>query len=77
VRKVEFFEAGARLRKVLWVDPDKVRPVGGIRVPHEYRMNDIRDKTETRMTVRDVRLDIPVADTIFDHTRLKDFRGLD
>jgi len=77
IRKVEFFEPGARLRKVLWVNPDKVRPVGGIRVPHEYRMNDIRDKTETRMTVRDVRLDIPVADTIFDHTRLKDFRGLD
>ncbi len=77
VRKVEFFEAGARLRKVLLVDADKVRPVGNIEVPHEYLMNDIRDKTETRMIVRDVRLDTPIADTIFDHTRLKDFRGLD
>jgi len=77
VRKVEFFEPGARLRKVLLVDADKVRPVGGIQVPHEYLMNDIRDKTETRMTVSDVRLDAPIPDTIFDHTRLKDFRGLD
>jgi hypothetical protein len=77
IRKVEFFEPGARLRKILLVDAGKVRRVGDIMVPHEYRMNDIRDKTETRMSVRDVRLDIPVADTIFDHTRLKDFRGLD
>jgi len=77
IRKVEFFEAGARLRKVLLVDADKVRSVGGIKVPHEYHMNDIRDKTVTRMTVREVRLDVPIADTIFDHTRLKDFRGID
>jgi hypothetical protein len=76
-RKVEFFEAGARLRKVLLVDADKVRSIGGIKVPHEYLMNDIRDKTETRMTVREVRLDVPIPDTIFDHTKLKDFRGID
>lgn len=77
VRKVEFFEAGSRLRKVLLVDADKVRTVGGIKVPHEYLMNDIRDKTETRMTIREVRLDVAVPDTLFDHTRLKDFRGID
>ncbi len=77
VRKVEFFEPGARLRKVLWVDADKVRPVGNIKVPHEYLMNDLRDKTETRMTIRAVRLDVPIPDEIFDHTQLKDFRGID
>jgi hypothetical protein len=77
VRKVEFFEAGPRLRKVLLVDADKVRSVGDIMIPHEFLMNDIRDKTQTRMTVREVRLDAPIADTIFDHTRLKDFRGID
>lgn len=77
IRKVEFFEPGSRLRKVLLVDADKVRPVGDIKVPHEYLMNDIRDKTETRMTVRKVRLDVPLPDTIFDHQQLKDFRGID
>ena len=77
VRKVEFFEAGPRLRKVLLVDAGKVRSVGDIKVPHEYLMNDIRDKTETRMTVREVRLDVPIPDTIFDHKQLKDFRGVD
>jgi len=77
VRKVEFFEAGSRLRKVLLVDADKVRSVGDIKIPHEYLMNDIRDKTETRMTIRELRLDEPIPDTIFDPTRLKDFRGID
>jgi len=77
VRKVEFFEAGPRLRKVLLVDAEKVRSIGDIKVPHEYLMNDIRDKTETRMTVRGVRLDVPIPDTVFDHTKLKDFRGID
>jgi len=77
IRKVEFFEAGPRLRKVLLVDADKVRPVGGIKVPHEYLMYDMRDKTETRLTIREVRFDVPIPDTLFDHTRLKDFRGIE
>lgn len=77
VRKVEFFEPGSRLRKVLWVDADKVRPVKNIRLPREYLMTDLRDKTETRMTIKEVRLDVPIPDGIFDHTQLKDFRGID
>lgn len=77
VRKVEFFEQGSRLRKVLWVDPDKVQPVQDIRLPREYLMTDLRDKTETRMTIKEVRLDVPIPDRIFDHTQLKDFRGID
>jgi hypothetical protein len=77
VSRVEFFEAGHRLRKVLKVDADKVRSVGDIKVPHEYLMSDKRDKTETRMSVREVRLDVPIPDSVFDHRQLKDFRGID
>jgi hypothetical protein len=77
VRKVEFFEPGSRLRKVLWVAADKVRPVQDIRLPREYLMTDLRDKTETRMTIKEVRLDVPIPDRVFDHTQLKDFRGID
>lgn len=77
VRKVEFFEPGPRLRKVLLVDADKIRAIGDIRVPLEYLMNDVRDRTATRMTVREVRLDVPIPDTVFDHKQLKDFRGVD
>ncbi len=43
-----------RLRKVMSVDPDSIRKVGGIPLAHVARFEDIFDKTETRIEILSV-----------------------
>jgi hypothetical protein len=69
--KTELFEHGHRLRKTLTVDPGDIKKEGDIHVPHELLMQDLRDKTETRLLVLEFRTDVPLDDDLFDPEQLK------
>jgi hypothetical protein len=71
VLKTELFERDHQLRKTLTIDPATIRPVGDIQVPGELLMRDLRDKTETRLLVQEIRTDIPLEDELFDPAQLK------
>jgi len=69
--KVELFEHGHQLRKTLTVDPADIQAVGEIEVPRALVMRDIRDKTQTRLVIREIRTGDPLDDALFDPEQLK------
>jgi hypothetical protein len=76
VRQVDFYEPGARLRKRLVADPGSITTVGNIRLPLEFTMSDLKNRTETRLSISKMELDIPLDDATFDPGQLKEFRGI-
>jgi hypothetical protein len=77
VRKVEFYEPGAKLRKVLVTDSDSIKRVNGILVPHKLQMSDLKKESTTELTVISVSVDPPIQDSLFDPAQLKEHRGID
>jgi len=69
--KVELYERGHQLRKTLTVDPASITPVGDIQVPRELVMHDLREKTETRLVIDEIRTGEPLDDALFDPEQLK------
>jgi hypothetical protein len=69
--KAELFERGHQLRKTLVIDPADIKPVGDIHVPRALVMRDVRDKTETRLVIREIRTGDPLDDALFDPEQLK------
>ena len=76
IRNVEFFEQGNKLRKVLQVKPEAVKEVNGKLIPHKFLMRDIKEDSETELTVVTVQVDPPVDDALFDPAKLKEHRGI-
>lgn len=76
VQKVEFFEPGGVLRKVLITEPGSIKAVDGILIPHKFLMQDIKEKSETELTVISVSVDPPIQDSFFDPAKLKEHRGI-
>jgi hypothetical protein len=77
IRKVEFYEQGGTLRKVLVTEPGSIKMVDGILVPHKLHMSDIKEETKTELTVISVSVDPPIQDELFDPAKLKEHRGID
>jgi hypothetical protein len=69
--KTELFERGHQLRKTLTVDPADIKKEGDIHVPHQLLMRDLRDKTETRLVVQEIKTDITLDNALFDPKQLK------
>ena len=69
--KMELYEQGHKLRKEMLVDPASIRAVGDIHVPADLVMRDLRDKTETRLLIENIKTDVPLEDDLFDPTQLK------
>lgn len=69
--KVELYEQGHKLRKEMTIDPAAIRQVGSIHVPGDLVMRDLRDKTETRLVVNNIKTDVPLEDELFDPDLLK------
>jgi hypothetical protein len=69
--KMELFEKGRKLRKELTIDPAGIRKEGNIHVPTDILMRDLRDKTETRLVVKNVSTGIELEDSLFDPEHLK------
>jgi len=70
--KTELYEKGHQLRKVLTIDPASIQRKGGIYVPMELVMNDIRDKTETRLTIQNIQVGAAIEDEFFNAEKLKE-----
>lgn len=77
VQKVEFYEQGMKLRKVLETDSGSIKPVDGKLVPHKFKMRDIKEDSETELVVISVSVDPPIKDAFFDPALLKEHRGID
>jgi len=69
--KTELFGKNGKLRKILTVDARDVHRHGKIYVPHRLLMRDLRDKTETRMIVEKIKINVPLEDGLFDPKQLK------
>jgi outer membrane lipoprotein-sorting protein len=69
--KTELLEQGGRLRKTLTVKPEDIRQIGGIHVPMEVIIKDLRDKTKTTMVIDEISINVPLEDDLFDPTQLK------
>lgn len=69
--RTELYEHGDQLRKQMTVDPADIQKRDGIWFPAELLMKDLRDKTETRLKVTNLKLGVQLPDGLFDSSRLK------
>ena len=69
--KTELFENNHQLRKMLTVNPSDIKKEGTIHVPRILLMQDLRDKTETRMVIQEIKTDAVLEDDLFDPAQLK------
>ena len=67
----ELYERGHVLRKQLTVDPAAIQHQAGIFYPSELVIKDRKDKTETRLIVRNVSIGTQLSDDLFDAEKLK------
>lgn len=73
VVKMELYGPGARLRKVMTVPADAIHQAGDIWIPREIRMQDVRDGTETTLSVQGVDTQQALPDALFEPDRLDQF----
>jgi outer membrane lipoprotein-sorting protein len=71
VLRTELYEPGGHLRKLMTVNSGNIEREGGINIPRKLLMQDLRDKTETRLVVQDIKLGVPIADSVFDPAEFK------
>lgn len=50
--------------------------MNGKLVPHKFLMRDLKEDSETELTVLTVKVDLPIDDALFDPAKLKDHRGI-
>jgi hypothetical protein len=65
VLKVDSYEPGAKLRKVLRADPTKVQKIGALAFAGALELEDVIDGTRTRVTIDQVKLDAQIPDSRF------------
>jgi hypothetical protein len=70
VLKMNSYEPGERLRKVLVADPKSLLEEGGIWVATDLVMRDVRDETYTAVVVEDIEVDEEVSDNVFQVSRM-------
>jgi outer membrane lipoprotein-sorting protein len=74
--RIEFYETGDRLRKVLTADPDSIASEGPIRLAHSMRIRDLKSEVETEVVVEQVEVDAELPDRLFTPTQLERGRCL-
>ena len=63
--KIEYYERGDQLRKVLTVDPEQITLEKGSHTPRRMRMSDLLEQTRTDVNVEEVEIDPPIRDKVF------------
>lgn len=63
--KIESYEPGGRLRKVITADPTQLEQEGGIWFAREVLVKDLRDETQTVMLIEEIEVDQPLPDKRF------------
>lgn len=66
----EFFDPGTHLWKIETFD--EVHTIDGVPTALHLRMEDVQAKSNSEITVSDVRFDIDVPDTLFDPSELRE-----
>ncbi len=69
--KSEMYESDDRLRKVLTIDPTSILETAGARIPQRLTMEDLRDKTSTRLVLSEVEVGVDVPLKIFSTSYLQ------
>jgi outer membrane lipoprotein-sorting protein len=69
--KTELYESGHELRKQLTVEPAAIRHQGGISYPSELVLKDLKQKTETRLIIRNVSVGTDLGDDLFDAEKMQ------
>jgi hypothetical protein len=68
--KIEFYEPGDRLRKVLKVDPGAISRESDLWVARSLTLRDLRDGTETRLVFEEIEVDVGLSDRLFSEATL-------
>lgn len=63
--KTEYYEMEDQIRKRLLVDPETVAQVNGKWIAHDLEMTDLRDDTQSWITVREISLDEKISGRYF------------
>ena len=71
--KVELYEKGGQLRKLLTADPVQVRREGGIWFADQMTLKDLAEQSETRLLVKKIAVDIEISDNVFTEGALSSF----
>lgn len=64
--RMDFFEAGHRLRKRMEIDPEKVRSEGGARLPGTVLMSDLPAGTSSELIVESSEVDAEIPNATFE-----------
>jgi hypothetical protein len=72
VLRIDSYEAGEKLRKVLRADPASIKTVGAVAVATAVVLEDVLDETRTRVKIEKVAFDVDIPDGRFRPTDLGD-----
>ena len=70
VLRIDSYEPGPKLRKVLRADPASVDKTGDIAIAKSLELEDVLDGTRTRVVIDAIRLDVDLPDRLFRQTDL-------
>lgn len=70
VLRIDSYEPGEKLRKVLRADPATVEKAGALSIARAIDLEDVLDGTHTRVAVDSIRLDVDLPDRLFRQTDL-------
>ena len=70
VLRIDSYEPGPKLRKVLHADPASVEKTGDLSIAKSLELEDVLDGTRTRVAIDAIRLDVDLPDRLFRQTDL-------
>jgi hypothetical protein len=70
VLRIDSYEPGAKLRKILRADPASVEETGELQFARALELEDVLDGTRTRVAIDEIRLDVELPDRLFRQTDL-------
>ena len=70
VVRINSYEPGAKLRKILRADPASVEQTGDVWIATAIELEDVLDGTRTRVSIDSIRLDVDIPDRMFRQTDL-------
>lgn len=65
VLRIDSFEAGEKLRKVMRADPKSVKKTGNVSMATQVELEDVIDGTKTRVAIEKIQLDGDLPDRLF------------
>jgi hypothetical protein len=70
ILRIDSFQTGGKLRKVLHADPASVKKTGDLSFATAIELKDVIDETSTRVAIDSIRLDVDLPDRMFRQTDL-------